>query len=1088
MEGQGKVDNYLKDQRGFTLVELLIGMVILSIVTAAVCSFIVIGSKSYAAANTEIMLQQEAQLALNQISDVIIDTTSSVNYGGATIAEDGNIDNIVLVEKDADFTFEPSIKILTMYNGTTVTKLDENGNPIREEDEEGNPKVDADGNPVYKTEIDSGNGNQKHYQFLWDRTNATLYYKESSEGAKPDDAFEGAEQVTLAEYVTEFSIDLSQVEEKRVVQISMTFEKENKSYHTSNNITIRNKVRINDMELTELDRKVLFSVKAKESEVILEPGEEYTFSIPLVSGSNVIDKSVKWDFYREGGKNYPADIQKKYADYRAKYANGQLMPSSSNLTAAGTITIGVDETAEAFPVVVETNATMQPGNEPAYDLVIVRIKRATDVKLYKSADENADNGANEVSAGQTFSISAVVEGTESLGKSCGGCADGVPSLIAGNAEIISVSSIYDKTVISKDDPIPGYAEGSDIYTQSWEVVKGADIVTLESSTNKTAVFRVSANAQVGDEIVIRATSSLSARKVYPNVSGEITLKVAKHNVDLHWSGDFKYGDEPLTLSWDYSSHYSLICVRIKTDDPNAPTADDKVMIYDSDGKAIRVGADLFGLNLDHNYYISIQVLDYALDKNAWDYTARRDEIVAEYNGHLDSTGTYIGEIPSSSKVTVPLLRPQFTVSYNGKNYVGEQVDIQTISALSPSYVSCPLVAISSTRSEGERVLNDSKCNVYTGKGTDISGWTPLWTYQENNGSYTGTGSVGGLSFGNCSVHNVLQLCIKIDTNNNGAINAVGSYHYVPFFQYSNATDAQRYNVHWYNYEPDYGMHYYYRPESAINFEIVGKGNLDLWAYTTSTNFVKGEIYFPLPSESKFSEYFALQNTSRQETSQWNWFQMLGVDGGSYGVEFSKMACQYYAIDDVYEIELFYRFRNPVWELDVEKSAGRFRCAANGTEWSRLDKGSLDDQFIATGQNLIPLYNGPLQIDGSNASFVMRDNNGNQQNVKAYIPLPTDAAFSGHDYKQFGFKLQQDGAQTAAGNGIGFKYQKIGNTGTDWRNCDQIVCTYDKNTDTYTLALTTILSWKWDGSQNVPEEVDTIKLTCKSTDTKWMVVK
>ena len=59
--------------------------------------------------------------------------------------------------------------------------------------------------------------------------------------------------------------------------------------------------------------------------------------------------------------------------------------------------------------------------------------------------------------------------------------------------------------------------------------------------------------------------------------------------------------------------------------------------------------------------------------------------------------------------------------------------------------------------------------------------------------------------------------------------------------------------------------------------------MDLWAYTTSTNFVKGEIYFPLPSESKFSEYFTLQNTSQQETSQGKWFQMLGADGGSYGV-------------------------------------------------------------------------------------------------------------------------------------------------------------------------------------------------------------
>ena len=55
---------------------------------------------------------QEAQLALNQISDVIIDTTRSVNYAG--YAEDGTP---VFAVKDADFTFEPQDKSLTMFNG-----------------------------------------------------------------------------------------------------------------------------------------------------------------------------------------------------------------------------------------------------------------------------------------------------------------------------------------------------------------------------------------------------------------------------------------------------------------------------------------------------------------------------------------------------------------------------------------------------------------------------------------------------------------------------------------------------------------------------------------------------------------------------------------------------------------------------------------------------------------------------------------------------------------------------------------------------------------------------------------------------------
>lgn len=1032
----------MKDQKGFTLVELLIGVVILSIVTVAVCSFIVIGSRSYAAANTEIMLQQEAQLAMNQISDVIIDTTRSVNYAGFSSPEDGLAQKAV---KDADFTFDPQYKSLAMFNGAGVIKLDADGNPIQAVDETGNPIVDGEGNPVWEMDIETGSGNQKNYQFYWDKENKLLYYSEIDVDKEtfPGIGEEGC--VVLAEYVTEFSVDLTQVEEKRVVQISMTFERDNKTYHTSNNITIRNKVRVNDVDLKQLDKQVKLSVIPKENSVILEPGETYHFSTPLVTGQNVMDKSVTWSISTEAP---PDDVATQFTD-----------------AVNGIISIATGEMADSFKVVITTNAVDSKGN-PATAEVIVYVKRAKTVALYKSEDENAENGSNEVSAGKTFTISATTEGNK-LGVSCGGCDD--PTTI-------------DKYVVADEYPIYG-----------WQIVRGAELVTMESRDNKTAAFRVSPDAKKGDEIEIRAASLLSVEKGYTNaggsgvVYGTITLKVSETNIDIHWSGDFKYGDEPLTLSWDYSSHYSLICVRIKTDDPNAPTADDKVMIYDSDGKAIRVGADLFGLNLDHDYYISIQVLDYALDKNAWDYTARRDEIVKEYNDHLDSKGTYIGEIPSSSKVTVPLLRPQFTVSYNGRKYVGEQVDIHTISALSPSYVSCPLVAISSTRSEGERVLNDSKCNVYTGTGTDISGWTPLWTYQENGDSYTGTGTVGGLQFSSCNVHNVQQLCITIDTNNNGAINAVGSYHYVPFFKYSNATDAQRYNVHWYNYEPDYGMHYYYRPESAINFEIAAKGNLDLWAYTTSTNFVKGEIYFPLPSESKFSEYFTLQNTSRQETSQWNWFQMLGVDGGSYGVEFSRMACQYYAIEDVYEIELFYRFKNTAWEYDMEKSAGRFRCAADGKEWSRLDRGSLDDQFIATGQNLIPLYNGPLQIDGSNVSFTMKDNNGNLQNVKAYIPLPTDAAFTGQGYGQFGFTLQQDGTQTVAKGGLGFKYQVIGTTGILWRDCKQIVCSYNKDTDTYTLELITSF-WIWSAEAGYHEELGTVTVTCRSTDTKWTVVK
>ena len=55
--------------------ELLIAIAILSIVVMSVCGFILVGSRSYASANSDINVQQEAQLSLNQMSDVLIDTT-----------------------------------------------------------------------------------------------------------------------------------------------------------------------------------------------------------------------------------------------------------------------------------------------------------------------------------------------------------------------------------------------------------------------------------------------------------------------------------------------------------------------------------------------------------------------------------------------------------------------------------------------------------------------------------------------------------------------------------------------------------------------------------------------------------------------------------------------------------------------------------------------------------------------------------------------------------------------------------------------------------------------------------------------------
>ena len=100
-----------KQNKGFSLVELIIAIAILVIVTGAVCSFIVITSRNYANGNNDIGVQQEAQLAFNQISDVVIDARNSINYAG----EDGS-GNFVKVLKDSEFANTPEVKKLIVYN------------------------------------------------------------------------------------------------------------------------------------------------------------------------------------------------------------------------------------------------------------------------------------------------------------------------------------------------------------------------------------------------------------------------------------------------------------------------------------------------------------------------------------------------------------------------------------------------------------------------------------------------------------------------------------------------------------------------------------------------------------------------------------------------------------------------------------------------------------------------------------------------------------------------------------------------------------------------------------------------------------
>lgn len=840
-----------KDQSGFTLVEMLIAVTIMAIVIAAVCSFIIVGSKSYASGNSDISVQQEAQLALNQISDVLIDTTRSVNYAAYDASG-----SATLGLKDAEFAFEPSGKSLTMLNGVSVV------------------------NPGGGETIEEGNGN-KNYLFYWDKADETLYYSEIgiTETTFPLPGESGC--VVLAEHVKEFSVDLTQVEEKRVVQIAMTFTNGNKEYKTSNNITIRNKVGINDVTIAPLDRKVELSVIPREISVILEPGETYHFSTPKVTGKNVTDKSVVWSVEGSGVGDPPA---------------GGTTPDGSGFTDVnnGILQIAAKETAASFNVVITTNAKDSDGNH-ATATVIVNVKRVTNVTLSKSSDEDADNKAEQVSPGKKFTVSSTVSGMQ-LGVACSGCSD-------------NPTTDFDVT--------------------DWTVEGPAALV---ESNEKQATFLVNSDAKKDDKITIRATSYLSKLRPYDDVQGILELTVAKSKErDIIIEGDIEYGKATPMRVVKPEGHYYIICARFK-ESQDAPASSDKIVLFGSNGNNGWFTPDFFGLDMQKTWYFSLQAIypntNYD-QENAEDPIVK--EVVEEYLNNCDD-GIYVGNKYNKSDINYYVIYPPtICYDYNGKITYGN-LTLEPMSVVrSGGEVTRQFKVdhIANVKGDGEK---DKYVQfvVYRGESENPSSWgDPIYGYDiENYDGYKGSKEVGGLSFEGLNATN-----INLRLKKASAMEAEGSYHIVPYIKYANRLEADHgYPLYYHNYVMNFETQCFALPESTIHFKVEN-GNISLNAYYDNTHF-KGVGYFPLPSEAGFTNYFEKKNTSEQ-VKEWktiNMFCPFRNDVCSVG--FKKIICNYVSKEDAYILEFIYQDNQ-----GHEYTAGKFRCNSDGTKWEQISAGN-----------------------------------------------------------------------------------------------------------------------------------------------------
>lgn len=78
------------NNKGFTLIELIISVAILTIIATACFAFLVTSSRTYASVSAGVNLQTKSQLAMNHIREYIVDSTTLAYFADAAADSSGN--------------------------------------------------------------------------------------------------------------------------------------------------------------------------------------------------------------------------------------------------------------------------------------------------------------------------------------------------------------------------------------------------------------------------------------------------------------------------------------------------------------------------------------------------------------------------------------------------------------------------------------------------------------------------------------------------------------------------------------------------------------------------------------------------------------------------------------------------------------------------------------------------------------------------------------------------------------------------------------------------------------------------------------
>lgn len=206
-----------KDNRGLTLIELVVTVAIAMVFSGVILTFVAGASKSYRRTSAGAQSQIEMQDALDQIENLTISTNLSMYYTKG-INKNTNITADQKIANDSDMD-RPLAQSKTLFFGSQ-----------------------------------SEDGTKSYYSIIWNAEKKTLYYfsqilkqnsgtgtGETSGTGTGGGSSVGTEQV-LAENVTQFAADIHHASDQHTVRFKIVTQVNDREVEKTETVTLRNDV------------------------------------------------------------------------------------------------------------------------------------------------------------------------------------------------------------------------------------------------------------------------------------------------------------------------------------------------------------------------------------------------------------------------------------------------------------------------------------------------------------------------------------------------------------------------------------------------------------------------------------------------------------------------------------------------------------------------------------------------------------------------------------------------------------------------------------------------------------------------------